>query len=573
MASTKYKLLVGILLFLSLGVEAQVGGRGSVYDSTVISRKHMPQANEFWNKSYNFPAKPRNMWEVGASVGLFTISGDFPALIRLPDKIEQTSFEVHVRKAFGYIFSMRLQYLNGWGKGLAWDINQNFLKNPAWNTNLPVGKRYFAPDALRNAYTTGVTVFSDGAGNLANSPDVVYYNYKTNVKDLSLQGIVTLNNIRFHKQKTGIVMYGGAGVGATLYRVNVNALDKEGNNYRPLFNAVFNKFGPGNYDKRQDIIKALEHGIGGISGMDNTYETPADNQGSRRPHLFGNEYTVKPSGTVLAGVAFKLGKRVNLAIEDRWTFVKDDLLDGQRWQEHAWGDATLTRDFDSYNFGSIGLNINLGAKSVEPLWWLNPLDYAYDELMNHRHVVIPPSNCPDADGDGICDHLDRCPNTPAGCPVDSHGCERDTDGDGVPDCKDKQLITPTECQPVDADGVGHCPDPECCKHRDTVPPPSITCTCDYPPLNFDKGYGIGNDTKMLLATIAEKMKARPTCSITLTGYPETSKASQAVCQKRLDAVKRYLTETGGILGNRIMTNCQVDTDHSKSRNTVDITCN
>ena len=30
----------------------------------------------------------------------------------------------------------------------------------------------------------------------------VYYNYKNKTQDLSLQGIVTLNNIRFYKQKT-----------------------------------------------------------------------------------------------------------------------------------------------------------------------------------------------------------------------------------------------------------------------------------------------------------------------------------------------------------------------------------
>ena len=90
--------------------------------------------------------------------------------------------------------------------------------------------------------------------------------------------------------------------------------------------------------------------------------------------------TLKPSGTVLAGIAFKLSKRVNLAIEDRHTFVKTDLLDGQRWQEHAQGDAVMTRDFDSYNYLSLGVNFNLGAKSVEPLWWLNPLDYAYSEI-------------------------------------------------------------------------------------------------------------------------------------------------------------------------------------------------
>jgi hypothetical protein len=68
----------------------------------------------------------------------------------------------------------------------------------------------------------------------------------------------------------------------------------------------------------------------------------------------------------------------------------------------------------------------------------------------------------DADGDGVLDQLDAEPNTPAGCPVNTHGVQLDTDGDGVPDCTDKQLITPTECQPVDADGVGKCPQPECC---------------------------------------------------------------------------------------------------------------
>ncbi len=39
----------------------------------------------------------------------------------------------------------------------------------------------------------------------------------------------------------------------------------------------------------------------------------------------------------------------------------------------------------------------------------------------------------------------------------------DTDGDGVPDYMDKELITATICQPVDADGIGKCPDPECCQ--------------------------------------------------------------------------------------------------------------
>jgi hypothetical protein len=32
----------------------------------------------------------------------------------------------------------------------------------------------------------------------------------------------------------------------------------------------------------------------------------------------------------------------------------------------------------------------------------------------------------------------------------------------VPDYKDKELLTPQKCFPVDADGVGNCPEPACC---------------------------------------------------------------------------------------------------------------
>ncbi|GAB2835321.1 OmpA family protein [Ferruginibacter profundus] len=547
MTSKKYKFLLSAFMFLAVGAFAQVGGSGSVYDSSVIPAKRMPQQNEFWNKSYNFPAKPRNQWEVGVSTGIFTVSGDVAA-----KAFTAPNFGVHVRKAFGYIFSLRLQYINTVGKGQNWLASSNFGKNEAWNLNLPAGKRYFSPERLG----TGVIAATDRAGNTSATLDQVYYNYKTKVQDLGLQGIVTLNNIRFHKQKTGIVLYGGGGIGATLYNTAVNALDANGNPYRALFNGL----GSGTYTNRKDVLKALKN------GMDKTYETPAENQGSRRPKIGKN--TLKPSGTVLAGVAFKLGKRVNLAIEDRWTFTKDDLLDGQQWQEQAWGDASLTGDFDSYNYASIGLNFNLGAKSVEPLWWQNPLDYAYDELMNHRNVKIPKPECPDADGDGVCDHLDREPNTPAGCPVNTHGVTADTDGDGVPDCKDKELITPTSCQPVDADGVGHCPDPACCTSK--VDPPKV-CPQDLPSLTF-KGSSINlnSDAKAMLSTAAAKLKASPTCTITVTGYSGTSKASQNNCNKRVEAIRKYLVETGGISNDRITTNCEVNPG---SENTVDIKSN
>ena len=139
---------------------------------------------------------------------------------------------------------------------------------------------------------------------------------------------------------------------------------------------------------------------------------------------------------------------------------------------------------------------------------------------------------------------------------------------GVPDCKDKQLITPTECQPVNADGVGKCPDPECCKNP---PPPVVTCPCDYPSLMFKgNSTALSTDNKAMLATVASKLKANPTCMITINGYPEASKASQANCQKRLETIKIYLIEKEGISADRITTNCEVG---GGDKNTIDVKCN
>ena len=549
MASKKYKLLLTVFMLLTVGAFAQTTETGSgysIYDSSVITSKRMPQQNEFWNNSYSFPAKPRNMWEIGISGGAPTISSDVSA------KFPTLGFSAHVRKAFGYLFSLRVQYVNGVSKGLNWKGAQNFGKNSAWNQyNAPV-RVIGSPDR-----TIGTL---DPTG--ARAYDVVYYNYKTNIQDLSVQGIFTLNNVRFHKQKTGFVLYGGAGVGVSAYRTMVNAGNDQGT-YAAQYLNIFQGNANGVYKNRKDVIKALKN------AMDDSYETVADNEITSNPKLGKN--TLKPSGTVLAGIAFKLSKRVNLAIEDRHTFVKSDLLDGQRWQEQAIGDASLTRDFDSWNYLSIGLNFNLGAKAVEPLWWLNPLDYAYSELNNPKHMKLPKPVFDDADGDGVVDQLDREPNTPAGCPVDTHGVTKDTDGDGVPDCKDKQLITPTECQPVDADGVGKCPDPECCKNIVAGGTGASTCPSDYPSVSFKgNAAGLTNDAKALLATVASKMKASPTCNITINGYPEASKASQAVCQKRVEAAKQYLVEKEGISADRITTNCEVG---GGDKNTVDIKSN
>ncbi|NOT51011.1 MAG: OmpA family protein [Chitinophagaceae bacterium] len=542
MASKKYLLLVAVMCFTVISSFSQVK-IGTYYDSSQIPNRRMPQHSEFLSGTYNFPAKPRNQWEIGIKGGLFQVSGDIPAKFLSP------GFGLHVRKAFGYVFSMRLEYIYGIGKGYAFRAANNYAKNPAWGTNISnPGQRYNAPMAVSGA--GGVRqVVSSVTGLAPTTPwDNVYYNYKTVVQDLSLEGIITLNNVRFHKAKTGWTVYGIAGIGGTVYDTKVNALNGS-NKYD------FNALNQSDYKNRKSFLKNMRNSV-----LDDTYETPAENQGERRPKLFGD--TFKPSGTVGMGISFKLSKTINIALEDRWTFIKDDLLDGQRWQEHAWGDAVLTRDFDSYNYLSLGLNLNLGGKSVEPLWWLNPLDYAYSEIRNPRLMRLPKPVLPDTDGDGVTDQFDL-EQTPANCPVDSHGVTKDTDGDGVPDCKEKELITPTYCQPVDADGVGKCPvpcpDPATCGLC-TTPCGGGGGTCAttlgaLPSVSFKVNSTVlSADAKAVLATVAAKMRNNPGCKVVVVGYCSSNKKEQQLSWDHVNAVINYMVDSEGISSDRFIFN-------------------
>jgi OOP family OmpA-OmpF porin len=66
----------------------------------------------------------------------------------------------------------------------------------------------------------------------------------------------------------------------------------------------------------------------------------------------------------------------------------------------------------------------------------------------------------DADGDGVTDDIDQCPNTPMGVSVNSRGCALDSDADGVPDYLDRCPDTPRQAEvdkwgcPLDADRDG-----------------------------------------------------------------------------------------------------------------------
>ncbi len=525
MASKKYNLFLGLMCLFASSSFAQLGSSYDVKDSSLIPAKRQPQHNEFLNNAYPFPAMPRNQWEVGIKAGTFTIFGDVPAIF------PTFGFGAHIRKAFGYVFSLRAEFMYGTGKGLNWKRRSAGFSQP-W---------------LAAGYNTPI-----------------YDNYKTINKDFDLEGIFTLNNIRFHKSKSGVAIYGIAGVGATWFKTSVNARD--GNAlYTAKFAAINNS---GLYKDRKQVKKDLK------SALDDSYETPAESEAGTAKAKLGDNTLVFNVNTGF-GVAFKLNKKWNLALEDRITMpLRTDLMDGQRYQNTGVPSSNvLSPDYDVYNYFTVGLNYNLGKKSVEPLWWLNPLDYAYNELNAPRHMKFPKPVLDDADGDGVTDQFDLEPNTPKGAPVDSHGVSKDTDGDGVPDIKDKELITPTQCQPVDADGVGKCPPPACCdelgKKIDSMMVRQPGCGIgDLPSVSFSgRAITLSNDAKAVLAGVAAKMRNNPNCKVAVVGYGESNKAAQQLSWDRVNTVITYLVEKEGISQDRfIFRHSQADGD----ANTVDL---
>lgn len=549
----KYLLLAGACAAIALPASAQESQTGTsagssygtrdmtyrgdsydVLDTALVPGSRMSQHRKFLNHQYNFPAKPRNMWEVGVSGGLYNVSGD------VASRLGGFGIGLHVRKALGYVVSVRMDYNYGIAKGLNFQPSTGYVLN----------------NYALNGYD-GNNPASGGVYNAAHDygGDRVFYNYKTEAHQLNLEFVGSLGNVLFHRSRTKIDPYLFAGVAGNAYQTWVNAFNSNYQKYDYETYIATKTASDPNYfshKNRKQIKKDLK------AMMDDSYETGAESdQKTRRPGLGSKKLTF--GATFGAGVQFRLTKRVNLSIEDRVTFfptTNEDLLDGQRWDEGSGAAAKVqvpSQNKDGINYFSVGVNVNLGggSKNVEPLYWLNPLDYSYGELSNPRHMILPEPILADSDGDGITDQLDKCPGTPAGVAVDAHGCPMDTDGDGVPDDRDKQLITPTECQPVDADGVGKCPCPDGC---------GTVQACG----NIGAGSLMfsGNSSRISpsmqaqLATLAAQMQSNPNCRVVIMGNGGGSKAAQQRSWDRVNAVIEYMSEKSGIDRNRFIFNYQ-----------------
>jgi len=511
MVNKKYILLAGVCSALALqpafaqeSTQASWSGRDMTYrgqsydalDTAYIPGSRMEQQRQYLNHQYAFPAKPRNMWELGINTGIVNIFGDVPSKgpWNAPKFFNAMGFGATLRKAIGYATSVRLEYnyLNAAG--------YEYRTRPASNE---------VPWSADPAYA-GKNIYS---------------NYKFTGHELTLQLVGAINNINFHRAKNSMSLYGFAGAGMMIWQSKIST--------RNASDAAYD-FASLDGMSNSDRNKTYK---GWLKDADNyNYSVTKSNPTGSNMTVGDNMASPVLVGGI--GVQFKLGSRVSLTFEDKISWTGLDNLDGTTMDPagHA-----LSADKDILNYASVGLAFNLGNKkrSVLPLWWVNPMDHIYSELADPRHMKLPDPVLPDADGDGVTDQFDKCPDTPAGVAVDAHGCPLDTDGDGVPDYKDKQLITPTECQPVDADGVGKCPDPECCKHMTAV-----GCNIGAGSVCFKANSAkLSSDANNQLANLAAQMKAMPTCKVVVMGNAGSSKVQQQRSWDRVNAVIEYMSET------------------------------
>jgi len=147
-----------------------------------------------------------------------------------------------------------------------------------------------------------------------------------------------------------------------------------------------------------------------------------------------------------------------------------------------------------------------------------------------KGVAVDEHGCePDADADGVPDRLDRCPGTAAGAAVDKHGCEPDTDGDGVADRLDKCPGT-AQGTPVDNNG------------------------CELPSAYELKGVNFAFDSAALTpessATLDEAvkiLKRHPDLKVEIAGHTDsvgTAAYNLGLSKRRAQSVADYLIAHG-----------------------------
>ena len=146
-------------------------------------------------------------------------------------------------------------------------------------------------------------------------------------------------------------------------------------------------------------------------------------------------------------------------------------------------------------------------------------------------AALTPRAAPDADGDGVPDSADKCPNTPVGVKVDATGCplDLDSDGDGVPDYKDQCQNTPPG---VKVNQLG-------CPKREPIVLKGVNFVFDSAELT--------SQSLTILDGVAAILTKHLDLKITIAGHTDsvgTAAYNKKLSQRRAESVRNHLTSRG-----------------------------
>lgn len=329
--------------------------------------------------------------------------------------------------------------------------------------------------------------------------------YLTNAHELHIEGIVNLGNINFHRDHRIIGFYGLGGFSALFMQPR---RDRDGDG---KFETTLN-------------------GLSGNWQLNNNLINKAGNGG----------YYTTPSVFVGTGISVEPAKFMSISLEERVLFVASNL----------WAGSAKGGNFAIIPNTSLRLGFFLGGKgTVEPLYWLNPNNYAYKKLSELNADKIAADLKKDSDNDGVPDFLDQEPDTKEGYPVDAKGIALDSDKDGIVDGEDKEPFSPPG-YPIDQYGVAQVPPPACCQNIKAAAPAPL------PVIYFDADkYSLTPTASDQLDGVAAQLQANPDAKLVVTGYDASTKDrkyNEQLAYNRAIATVNYLVEKHGISRDRFI---------------------
>lgn len=521
------------------------------------------QQDAYLAHQYYYPARPKNKWEIGVGVGMQFLAGDVDTR-GFNEFLNNTGFHIEVRKALSYFLSTRLTYQYGTSTNRKW-----------------------LPDITAGLYaaTNGTSTFNGGLSFL-NAPNngLFYPSIQTYNHNLSLDLILTLGNMRFHKERTKFTVDIFAGIAAFAYRTKADFRDANGNAYdfTPA-NQVINTApapAPGQnalFDLKGAVVNVLD------SLMDGTYESYAA-QENNLPQIMG--YTLIPAPTGGVGVNYRINKLINVGLLYRITMPNNDLIDGINLHggskiinpNTGATDNTiansLTTNYDVMNYFALNIAVNVGGKrALEPQYWLNPVHHSNFRMSNMDPKAALDKAMEDDDKDGVPNPLDKEANTIKGFPVDVQGRALDSDKDGLKDGEDKEPFSPPGF-PIDEYGVAIVPPPACCQNigKDSLGNPlngnnvgggninggSVCSEVTLPSMTYDYDNYSANKREFvpILHIIGEKMQLCPDAKIVVSGINDKSTANgkynEQLSYNRANEAINYLADKYGISRDRFI---------------------